>query len=126
MRPLLPLLALAAAALAGCVKHIEAPGDRGVCWSMTQKTKTTADFHKVAVNIDTVEKCAVELESMRTHFLGLGGTNETIVGAYQGQFLFLLPEGIFMGQTLNGGRYLLLVRSGDGRLVKPGVLPVDQ
>jgi hypothetical protein len=48
-----------------------------------------------------------------------------MTGAFQGQFLFLQPEGIFTSQSLTSGRYLLLVRTGDGRLAKPGVMPAQ-
>ncbi len=60
---------------------------------------------------------------MRLRFLGLGGGNEEIVGAYQGQYLFLGRQGVFLSQSLNGNRYLLLVPTGDGRLAKPGAIP---
>ena len=118
---LVPLLTLA---LLGCAKKFEAPADKGVCWHMAQKNGKTT-FNRVAEKIDTVEKCAAELEGMRLRFLSLGGSNADIIGAYQGQFLILQQEGIFMAPSLTGGRYLLLVRTGDGRLAKPGVLPVD-
>ncbi len=120
---LAPILALAA--LSGCAKTLEAPGDRGVCWHMARTQDGKARFNRLAEKVDTVEKCAAELEGMRLRFLSLGGSNADIIGAYQGQFLILQQEGIFMAPSLTGGRYLLLVRTGDGRLAKPGVLPVD-
>jgi hypothetical protein len=75
--------------------------------------------------VPDIERCAADLEAMRLRFNALGQTNTYMTGAYQGQFLFLQPEGIFTSQTVNGGRYLLLVRTGDGRLAKPGVMPVQ-
>jgi hypothetical protein len=62
---------------------------------------------------------------MRIRFAALGSSTDQMIGAYQGQFLFLQPEGIFTGQNLDGAHYLLLVRGPDGKLVKPGVLPVE-
>lgn len=123
---LTPLFALAVLALAGCSQGVQAPTDAGVCWDMVQFKGGKVRFNKVAQNIPTIEGCAAQLEAMRIRFAALGSNTEQEIGAYQGQFLFLQPEGIFTAQNLDGAHYLLLVRSPDGRLVKPGVLPVDQ
>lgn len=126
MRRLAPLFAAALLVLPACSKQLEAPTDRGVCWHMAQLKDNKVRFNRLAQNVDTIEKCAVALEAMRLRFLGLGGSNRDIIGAYQGQFLFLQPEGIFISQSLTGGRYLLLVRTEDGKLAKPGSAPIDQ
>ena len=125
MKRLAPLMVLALLGVSACTKELEAPTDAGICWHMAQLPDGTVRFNKVAQNIPTIEKCAVQLDVMRLRFLGLGGTHEDIVGAYQGQFLFLGSQGVFVSQHLNGGRYLLLVPTGDGRLVKPGSLPAQ-
>jgi hypothetical protein len=114
----------AAMALAACEKQIEAPSDSGVCWHMVNLPGGKVRFNKLTQNVPSIERCAADLEAMRLRFSALGQSNDQMIGAYQGQFLFLQPEGIFTSQTLTGGRYLLLNRSGDGRLVKPGV-PVE-
>ena len=127
MRPMIAA-ACAAAALAGlsaCEKQIEAPTDTGVCWHMAPQPGGKVRFNKLTKNVTTIERCAADLEAMRMRFTALGSSNQQLVGAYQGQFLFLQPEGIFVGRSLNGGRYLLLVRAGNGQLAKPGVLPVE-
>ena len=126
LKALSPFLALGLLALPACSKQLEAPADRGVCWHMAQLQGDKVRFNRVAQNVDSIEKCAVQLEAMRVRFLALGGANNEIVGAYQGQFLFLQPEGIFIGQSLTSGRYLLLVRAGDGKLAKPGSVPIEQ
>jgi hypothetical protein len=46
-----------------------------------------------------------------------------VTGAYQGQFLFLDPRGVFTAQTIDGYRYPFMVRTGDGRLAVPGAMP---
>ena len=120
MRPLALLAALGLIALPACTKQLEAPTDQGVCWHMAQLKDDKVRFNRLAKNVDSIEKCAVALEAMRMRFLGLGGSNRDIIGAYQGQFLFLQPEGIFIGQSLTSGRYLLLVRTEDGKLAKAG------
>jgi hypothetical protein len=59
---------------------------------------------------------------MRLRFLGMGGSNTDIVGAYQGQFIFLDRAGVWFGKTLEGQRYFALARTGDGRLATPGTI----
>jgi hypothetical protein len=119
------LSVVAATGLSACEKQIEAPTDRGVCWHMVYLQGGKTRFNKLTENVGSIERCAGDLEAMRLRFNALGQSNEHMVGAFQGQFLFLQPEGIFTSQTLTGGRYLLLVRTGDGRLAKPGVMPVQ-
>ena len=48
---------------------------------------------------------------------------QEIVGAYQGNYIFLLREGIFRGDSLKGARYPMLVRIGGGQLAQPGAVP---
>jgi len=57
---------------------------------------------------------------MRIRFLSLGGGQTDIIGAYQGNFLFLNPYGVFTAPSLTAARYPALVRTGDGRLAVPG------
>lgn len=123
MSRLLALSALAAAglALSACAPaSIKAPIERRVCFHMQPpQDGAAAKFNKLADNVPDLEHCAVELERMRLNFLRLGGSNRDIVGSYQGQFLFLEPEGIFTSVGYRGSRYLALIRVG-GDLVKPG------
>jgi len=125
MKRLAPVFAVALMALPACSKELQAPTNAGVCWHMAQLPGGKVRFNRVAQNVASVERCAVALDAMRLRFLGLGGSQETIIGAYQGQYLFLGGQGIFVSQHLNGGRYLLLVPTGDGRLVKPGAMPAQ-
>ena len=53
----------------------------------------------------------------------MGGSTRTMVGAYQGNFIFLQREGIFTSPSMEQNRYLALVRTGDGRLAIPGAMP---
>jgi hypothetical protein len=119
------LLAGGLLALAGCTKELEAPTDAGVCYHMVQLKDGTVRFNKVAQNVTSVEKCAVALDAMRLRFLAIGGSHQEIMGAYQGQFLFLGPTGVFIAQHVNGARYPLLVPNGEGQLVKPGSAPAQ-
>jgi hypothetical protein len=117
---LLPLVA--AVSLAGCEKKIEAPYDRGVCWHMVPLTGGKVKFNKLSENRPSLESCAASLEGMRERFLGLGSTQENIVGAYQGNFLFLGRTGVFTSTTLTGARWPALVRTNDGRLAIPSAV----
>ncbi|MDG2522431.1 hypothetical protein P7B02_12835 [Caulobacter segnis] len=114
---------LAAVTLAGCEKPIEAPYDTGVCWHVAAQKDGTMKFNVLAKNQPNVENCAASLEGMRIRFNRMGMNQQQLIGAYQGNFLFVQREGIFVGKTLTGGRYLALVRTGDGRLAVPGAMP---
>jgi hypothetical protein len=124
MARLIPALALTVAAisLSACDNSPKAPTERGVCWHAIPERGGQIKFNVLARNLDTIEKCAAELEGMRLRFFRMGGPRE-IVGAYQGSYLFLQDEGILRGERLNGARYVMLVRTGDGRLAMPGAMP---
>lgn len=120
------LIAAPAVLLAACEKLPEAPYDRGVCYQVQpQPDGKTVKFNVAAQNLDSIEKCAAKLEGIRERFLALGGQNHEMVGAYQGSFLFLRPDGIYRAERWNSAQYILLVRTGDGRLAIPGAMPMD-
>lgn len=114
--------ALAALAAAACQKKIEPPFEKGVCFHVVPLTGGAVKFNKLAENRPSLESCAAALEGMRQRFLSLGGTNENLVGAYQGSFLFLGRTGVFTGTTLDGARWPALVRTQDGRLAPPSAV----
>lgn len=121
--PLILMLGAGLVALSACEKQVEAPMDAGVCWHVVFPKDQPPKFNRLVANQPNLETCAASLEAMRVKFLRMGGGNDSIVGAYQGKFIFLQREGIFTGNTLTGGRYLALVRTGDGRLAIPGAMP---
>jgi hypothetical protein len=118
----LALAAASAAALAGCEKKIEAPYDKGVCFHMVPLTGGKVKFNILSRNRPSLESCAASLEGMRERFLGLGGSDENIIGAYQGNFLFLGRTGVFTSTSLTGARWPALVRTSDGRLAIPSAV----
>lgn len=109
----LTILPLAILALAGCRASIQAPTDAGVCYHLAAIQNGKPKFNVVARNIPDLEHCAGELEAMRVRFLSLGSTNTDIVGAYQGNFLFLDDQGVFTADSYTSPRYPFLVRSGN-------------
>lgn len=114
--------ALAAAvllAMAACKPSLQPPGDAGICYHLATDAPGKTHFNVVARNVPDMEHCAAELEGMRLRFLSLGGANAEIVGAYQGNFLFLGDEGVFTSDSYDGARYPFLVHSGN-QLVPPG------
>ena len=121
IRSLAPLLC-AALVLAACEKNIEPPFVRGVCFHAVPLKNGQIRFNQLSVNQPNIEHCAASLEAMREQFLGLGGGSEEIMGAYQGSYIFLQRQGIFVSQSLHGIRYLALVRTGDGNLTMPGAV----
>ncbi len=124
MRRLRPIVALIAAGLlAGCERTLEAPLDRGVCWHLVRGDDGKPKFNRLAERQSDLEHCAAQLEIMRLNFRALGAGQTRVTGAYQGQFLFLDPRGVFTAQTIDGYRYPFMVRTGDGRLAVPGAMP---
>jgi hypothetical protein len=119
------LASLIGLTLSGCTKQIDAPLDRGGCWHAVPMSDGTIKFNDLAKNQPTIEACAARLEDMRLKFKALGSQQSFMLGAYQGNYLFLQPEGIFTSRTYKGNRYLVLVRTGDGRLAKIGEMPLQ-
>jgi hypothetical protein len=126
MRPmnakLLILVLAAALALGACAKRTRPPGDPGVCYHVVPQKDQSLKYNKL-VQTDSLEKCAANLEAMRIRFLTMGGSTQEIYGAYQSNFLFLVKEGVMTSTSLEGPRYVALVRTGDGRLAIPGAMP---
>lgn len=117
------LAALTAAfALAGCSSQVPAPTDTGVCYHLAAMQNGQPKFNVVAKGVPDMEHCAAQLEAMRVRFLALGGSSQDVVGAYQGNFLFLGDQGVFTAETYEGPRYPFLVRNGD-QLVPVGSAP---
>jgi hypothetical protein len=122
-RPVLAAaLVLAAASVGACSQRTEPPGDRGVCYHVVPQKGGKLKYFKL-VNASSLEACAANLEAMRLKFLRMGGTQQDIYGAYQANFLFLQQEGVLTSTSLEGPRYVALVRTGDGRLAIPGAMP---
>lgn len=117
------IAAVAAVGLAGCEKQTKAPFETGVCMHVIEQKDGTLKFNPVARNVASLELCAAELEGMRLRFVRMGSPSREMIGAYQGKFIFLQKEGIYLGDTYEGARFMSLVRTGDGRLAVPGAMP---
>ena len=122
----LGLVLLTPLVLAACSPTLEAPRDPGVCWHMVTDNAGKPKFNRLADRQPDLEHCAAQLEMMRLRFRGLGLSQDRVTGAYQGQFLFIQPEGVFTAQSYNGYHYPFMVRTGDGRLAVPGAMPQGQ
>jgi hypothetical protein len=124
-RPLFAVLtaAVAVLALSACVKRTRPPGDALVCYQVQPQRDGAMKYNKLASKQPDLEHCAGALEALRMKFLSMGGSQREIMGAYQGNFIFLQREGIFTAPSLEEHRYLALVRTGDGRLAIPGAMP---
>jgi len=121
----LAALIAATALLGACEAAVKAPLDTGVCYAVGAAPDGKIKFNVVARNIPNIENCAAQLEGMRLRFLRMGGQTRELSGAYQGNFIHLRREGIFRSQRWEGNQYLMLVRSGDGRLVIPGAVQTE-
>ena len=111
-----------AAPLVACEKSIPAPTEAGVCYQAIFVKDGSVRFNKLTDHEAKIETCAAALEAMRLRFEVMGGASE-IVGSYQGNYIFLLKEGIFRSDSLKGARYPMLVRIGGGQLAQPGAVP---
>lgn len=117
------LLAGFATLLAGCSGGtLQAPADPKVCFHMVQMKDGSFKFNKLAENQPNLENCAARLEDMRLRFNRLGQNTQEVIGAYQGQFIFIQPAGVFSAASLTSVRYPALVRTQDGRLAIPGAI----
>jgi hypothetical protein len=121
---LLAAILAAGAAVSACEQRTEPPGDAGICYHVVPQKDGKLKYFKL-VNAPNLETCAANLEAMRIKFLRMGGSQQDIYGAYQSNFLFLQQEGVFTSTSLEGPRYIALVRTGDGRLAVPGAMPMQ-
>ena len=124
MRALL-IPAIALTALAACESAPKAPREPGVCYSVSMPRageKGAPQFNVVARDQPQIEFCAARLEEMRLRFLRMGGSNREVIGAYQGQYIFIERRGVSFSKTLDGVRFMALARTGDGRLAIPGAI----
>ncbi len=122
--PVLTTIALlvAASAIGACSQRTEPLGDPGICYNVVPQKDGKLKYFKL-VNATNLETCAANLEAMRLKFLRMGGNQQNVYGAFQANFLFLQPEGVLTSTSLEGPRYMALVRTGDGRLAIPGAMP---
>lgn len=125
-----PVLLAAVAApliLTACEKAHQAPRDQGVCYHVVpaDDAEGAPKLNVVARNQPQIEFCAARLEEVRLRFLRLGGSNQEIVGAYQGQYIFVDRGGVSFSKSLTGNRFFALARTGDGRLAIPGAIQRD-
>lgn len=126
MRVSVTLAAAAAAALVGaCSQGPDFDFEPGVCYFVARPEGAPPRLEVVAREQAQIEFCAARLEEMRLKFLRMGGSNQEIVGAYQGRFIFIDREGVKIGQSLDGSRFFAMARTGDGRLAIPGAIARD-
>lgn len=117
------LALVSAAGLSACAKRTEPLGTPGVCYNVAFTKDGKPKYNVLVKSVPNLETCAANLEAMRVKFLTMGGSAQELLGAYQANFIFVQPEGIFTSTSLEGPRYLALVRTGDGRLAIPGAMP---
>ena len=80
-------------------------------------------FFVLKRDVPDLEHCASALDTMRVHFLSLGGSSHDVTGVYQGEYLFVGSRGVFSADSLDASPFPMLTRAPDGRLVPQGSLP---
>ena len=120
---LVPTALAAAGLLAACSNSPRPPGDVGVCYHVAQGKGGKLRYNVVTGGVPNMETCAARLEMLREQFLRMGGSHEQLTGAFQASYLFLDRTGVSASKTMDGIRYVALMRTGDGRLVVPGAMP---
>lgn len=122
---LVALTGVAAGGLTACETAIKPPREHNVCYAATlasDGSDAPPEFHVLARDQPQLEFCAARLEEMRVRFLRMGGSQQDVIGAYNGRFIFIEPKGVSVGQTLTGPRFFSLARTNDGRLAIPGAI----
>lgn len=124
-RSVLLAMSLLGLSLAACAERVTAPFDPGVCYAVERPEGADVVFNVVARDQPQIEACAARLEEMRLRFNRMGGARREVVGAFQGQFIFIDGRGVSFSRTLEGARFFALARTGDGRLAVPGAIERD-
>ena len=114
----------AAAGLSACEPALDVPREAGVCYQvLNPDDREKIDFVAVGRDQPSLEYCAARLEETRVRFARMGTQPPAeVVGVDQGQFLFLDRAGVWSARKLDGARFFMLNRTGDGRLVVPGAI----
>jgi hypothetical protein len=99
---------------AACSRSPRAPDEAGTCFRMTTAPGPKAAYEAVAYRTPSFDVCAAYLEATR-----IKRGDKTLIGAFQGWFLNLRPEGVYMSRHLEIAPMIALVRTDDGRLAPP-------
>lgn len=119
-------LGVTAVALTGCEKELKAPVADDICYFIGHPPGAKEPkFNPVARNVPSIEKCAVELFTVRTNMRVTGTAGPVTEGAYNGSFLFVNNTTVEMAPKYEGIRMTLLVKAGN-KLVQPGAIVVEE
>lgn len=121
MRLALLAVVVGGLAVAGCQDRVEAPdAPAGTCFLVGPQEDSSVNFTAMPDLQPNMENCAARLEENRVRWLRMGGTRRQVIGYYGGQYLFVDGSGVSLSQSLDGGRFVALRRTSDGRLAIPG------
>ena len=115
------MIAACGLALSACQERVEVPeAPDGTCFMVSPQEDGEIRFTALPDLQPSMEYCAAGLEERRVFFLRMGGTRREVIGYYGSQYLFVDSAGVSMSRNLNGGRFIALRRTHDGRLAIPG------
>ena len=127
-------LFLGAIALAGCEGR-DAPTDIGVCWRVAAIKGAAPRFAPLNTDVASLDDCAAQLEAL--HIQGA----KTVLGAYQGFFIFVDETEVTSSPHLHSFRYPIfqpsqrkvidadlrsLIKDRDGKLTSTGDISVGR
>jgi hypothetical protein len=115
------MIAVCGLALSACQERVEVPeAPDGTCFMVSPQEDGEIRFTALPDLQPSMEYCAAGLEERRVFFLRMGGTRREVIGYYGSQYLFVDSAGVSLSRNLNGGRFIALRRTHDGRLAIPG------
>jgi hypothetical protein len=107
--------------LSACQPAVDVPdAPFGTCFVVAPQEDGTVNFTAMPDLQPNMENCAARLEENRVRWLRMGGTRREVIGYYGNQYLFVDSAGVSMSRSLDGGRFIALRRTHDGRLAIPG------
>ena len=93
---------LALSALAACEPPLTAPDNPGVCWILADSVNGKQDFRPLSPGINSLENCAVRLETVR-----MAQTERPVTGAFQGVFIYVTDADVTTANGPKAQRYRL-------------------
>jgi hypothetical protein len=124
-RLLLAAAGVCGLSLAGCERDFRpptGPGTRNVCYQVVLHKSGAPTYNVAAKDQPRIESCAAVLDAARRRFLAYGSNRTSMIGAYNGYYMFIDSSGMSTAESLNGFRTVAFARTGNGQLAIPSYI----